>query len=115
MAIRGTDFVLNPEKMDKEYMLVEVSEWTDFDTKQILGSSYIVLVPKLQFEKIRVNVKSAAPIVTKEDLAAQGQIPITFEGLRTWASVYNGRLSVKAEAAGAAIAPTKSNKPPEVK
>ena len=101
MAIRGSDFVLNPEKMDKEYMLVEVSEWTDFDTKQKLGFSYVVLVPKLQFEKIRVNVRSVAPIVIKEDLAAQGQIPITFEGLRTWASVYNGRLSVKAEAAKA--------------
>ena len=101
MAIKGTDFVLNPEKMDKEYMLVEVADWLDFDTKAKLGFNYIVLFPKLQFEKIRVSVRSDTPIATKEDLAAKGQIPITFEGLRTWASVYNGRLSVKAEAAKA--------------
>jgi len=29
VAIRGTDFVLNPSKLEKEYMLVEVSECTD--------------------------------------------------------------------------------------
>ena len=109
MAIRGTDFALSPEKMDKEYMLVEVNEWMDFDTKAQLGYNYVVLFPKLQFEKIRVSVRSLTPIATKDDLTASGQIPVAFEGLRTWASVYNGRLSVKAEATGAMIV-TKPNK-----
>jgi len=98
MAIKGTDFVLSPEKMDREYMLVEVSDWTNFDTKEKLGVSYTVLLPKLQFEKVRVNVPDLRPIVSKEELEQRGQIPITFEGLQTWASVYNGRLSVKAKA-----------------
>jgi len=114
MAIRGSDFVLSPDKMDKEYMLVEVNEWMDFDTKAQLGFNYVVLFPKLQFEKIRVSVRSLTPIATRDDLAASGQIPVTFEGLRTWASVYNGRLSVKAEATGAAIV-TRQSKPPEAK
>ena len=111
MATKGTDFVLSSEKMEREYMLVEVSDWLDFDTKAKLGFNYIVLFPKLQFEKIRVSVRSDTPIATKEDLATKGQIPITFEGLYTWASVYNGRLSVKAEAAKA----TRVSKSPEAK
>jgi len=38
--IRGTDFVLNPSKLEKEYMLVEVSDWTDFNR-----INYTVLLP----------------------------------------------------------------------
>ena len=37
-------------------------------------------------------------IVTNEELEQKGQIPVSFDGLHTWASLYNGRLSVKAEA-----------------
>lgn len=98
MGIRGTDFVLVPAKTEREYQLVEVTDWVDYDTKEKLGFNYIVLFPKLQFEKVRVAVKANIAIASKEELIQQGQIPITFEGLRTWASVYNGRLSVKSEA-----------------
>lgn len=31
--IRGSDFVLNPGKLEKEFALVEVLEWTNWDTK----------------------------------------------------------------------------------
>ena len=86
MSIRGTDFILSPEKAEKEYMLVEVNEWTDFNTKERLGVQYVVLFPKLQYEKVKVGVKAPTPIVTKEELAEHGQIPVTFEGLKTWAS-----------------------------
>jgi len=109
--IRGTDFILNPSKLEKEYMLVEVSEWTDFNTKEKLGVNYTVLLPRLQFEKVRVNVPDIHPVVSKEELAQQGQIPVSFEGLQTWASVYNGRLSIKAEATGM----RRQSKLPEVK
>ena len=118
MAIRGTDFTLSPDKLDREYMLVEVNDWLDYNTKEKLGYHYIVLLPKLQYEKVRVSVRSNYPIATKDDLAAQGQMPVTFEGLRTWASVYNGRLSVKAEAMEARIVERPKitpTKPPEVK
>ena len=76
--IRGNDFILNPDKLQEEFQLVEVSDWVDFSTKEKLGFYYTVLLPKLKFEK--------------------GQIPVSFDGLHTWASLYNGRLSVKAEA-----------------
>lgn len=96
--LRGTDFILNPDKLEKELQLVEVSEWSDFNTKEKLGFYYTVLFPKLKFEKVKIGVKAAHPIVSNEELDQKGQIPVVFEGLRTWASLYNGRLSVKAEA-----------------
>lgn len=97
--VRGTDFILNPNKFEKEFMLVEVNEWSDFNTKEKLGFYYTVLFPKLKFEKIKVAVKAAHPIVSNEELEQKGQIPVMFEGLHTWASLYDRRLSAKAEAA----------------
>ena len=43
-------------------------------------------------------VKATNQLVSNEELEQKGQIPVSFEGLHTWASLYNGRLSVKAEA-----------------
>ena len=28
--IRGNDFILNPDKLQEEFQLVEVSDWVDF-------------------------------------------------------------------------------------
>ena len=56
--IRGTDFVLNPDKLEEQFQLVEVSEWIDYNTKEKLGFYYTVLFPKLKFEKIKVGVKN---------------------------------------------------------
>ena len=78
--IRGNDFILNPDKLQEEFQLVEVSDWVDFSTKEKLG------------------IKANTAIVTNEELEQKGQIPVSFDGLHTWASLYNGRLSVKAEA-----------------
>jgi len=99
--LRGTDFILNPGKLETEFQLVEVSEWVDYNTKAKLGFNYTVLFPKLKFEKVKVGVKANHPIVSADELEQKGQISITFEGLETWASLYNGRLSVKAEATNA--------------
>lgn len=96
--IRGSDFILNPNKLETQFQLVEVSEWVDFSTKEKLGIYYTVLFPKLKFEKVKVGVKATSQIISNEELEQKGQIPVSFEGLRTWASLYNGRLSVKAEA-----------------
>ena len=82
--IRGNDFILNPDKLQEEFQLVEVSDWVDFST--------------LKFEKVKVGIKANTAIVTNEELEQKGQIPVSFDGLHTWASLYNGRLSVKAEA-----------------
>ena len=89
--IRGNDFILNPDKLQEEFHLVEV-------TKEKLGFYYTVLLPKLKFEKVKVGIKANTAIVTNEELEQKGQIPVSFDGLHTWASLYNGRLFVKAEA-----------------
>jgi len=96
--LKGTDFTLDVTKLDKDFQLVEISEWTDFNTKEKLGFSYTVILPKMKFEKLKVNVKADYPIVTGEELEVEGQITIKFENLKTWASVFNGRLNAKAEA-----------------
>ena len=98
MPIRGKDFTLDSTKLEKEYQLVELSEWIDYNTKEKLGFHYTVILPKLKFEKLKVSVKAEYPIITNEELEQQGQIPVSFENLVTWASVYSGRLSAKAEA-----------------
>lgn len=96
--LRGNDFILNPNRMEDKFQLVEVTEWVDFNTKEKLGFYYTVLFPKLKFEKIKIGVKGAYPIITNEELEQKGQIQVSFEELHTWASLYNGRLSAKAEA-----------------
>ena len=90
--IRGNDFILNPDKLQEEFQLVEVSDWVDFSTKEKLGFYYTVLLPKLKFEKVKVGIKANTAIVTNEELEQKGQIPVSFDGLHTWASLYNGRL-----------------------
>ncbi len=32
--IRGNDFILNPDKLQEEFQLVEVSDWIDFFYKR---------------------------------------------------------------------------------
>ena len=96
--IRGSDFILNPSKLEEQYQLVEVSEWVDFSTKEKLGFYYTVLFPMLKFEKVNVGVRTSNQLISNEELEQKGQVPVLFEGLHTWASLYNGRLSVKAEA-----------------
>lgn len=96
--IRGNDFILNPDKLEKQYQLVEVSEWIDFTTKEKLGFYYTVLLPKLKYEKVKVGIRTTHQFISNEELEQKGQITISFDGLHTWASFYNGHLSVKAEA-----------------
>ena len=55
--IRGNDFILNPNNLEEQFQLVEVSNWVDFTTKEKLGFYYTVLFPKLKFEKVKVAVK----------------------------------------------------------
>lgn len=105
--IRGNDFILNPDKLEEQFQLVEVSDWIDYATKEKLGFYYTVLLPKLKFEKVKVGVRNTQQLVPNEELEQKGQVTVLFEGLHTWASLYNGRLSVKAEAVGIRKAGTK--------
>lgn len=74
--IRGTDFILNPDKLEEQFQLVEVSEWIDYNTKEKLGFYYTVLFPKLKFEKIKVGVKNANQLVSNEELEQRGQVTV---------------------------------------
>ena len=96
--ISAKDFILAQDKMEKEYQLVEVSKWNDFNTKQQLGFYYTVMFPKLKYEKIRVGIKMEYPAVSNEELEQVGQIPVIFDGLIVRGSLYNGRFSARAEA-----------------
>ena len=64
--IRGNDFILNPDKLQEEFQLVEVSDWVDFSTKEKLGFYYTVLLPKLKFEKVKVGIKANTAIINKK-------------------------------------------------
>lgn len=96
--LRGTDFILNPMKLEEEFQLVEISEWSDFHTKERLGFYYTILLPKLKFEKLKVGIRGTHPLITNDELEEKGQITVRFEGFRTWGSLYQNRLSAKAEA-----------------
>ena len=95
---KGQDFVLDPNLLEKDFQLVEVADWIDFNSKEKLGTNYTVLLPKCRFEKIKVGIKNSTPIISADELAQKGQVAVVIDGLQTKASLYNGRLSVKAEA-----------------
>ncbi len=96
--LRAKDFVLSPNKMESEYQLVEVSRWNEYGTDKHLGFNYVVLFPKLQFEKVKIEVKGTTQLVTNEELEKCGQIPVKFANLTVSANLYQGRLSAKGQA-----------------
>ena len=96
--LNGKDFILNPNKLEKEFQLVEISPWTDYTTKAKVGFYYTVRFPKLKFEKMKVGIKSKRPIISNQELEDKGQVSVVFDNLETRGSLYNGHLSVKAEA-----------------
>ncbi len=73
--IRGSDFILNPSKLEEQFQLVEVSEWVDFSTKEKLGFYYTVLFPKLKFEKVKIGVRTANQLISNEELEKKGKFP----------------------------------------
>lgn len=62
-----------------------------------LGKEPVMFFPRT-LDLPATGIKANTAIVTNEELEQKGQIPVSFDGLHTWASLYNGRLSVKAEA-----------------
>lgn len=71
--IRGNDFILNPDKLQEEFQLVEVSDWVDFSTKEKLGFYYTVLLPKLKFEKVKVGIKANQRLLPTKNLNKKGR------------------------------------------
>ena len=87
--IRGNDFILNPNKLEEQFQLVEVSEWVDFSTKEKLGFYYTVLLPKLKFEKVKVGVRANTQLVSNEELEQNRQLQPPFKEVlqRSWCSL----------------------------
>lgn len=96
--LKASDFILNPRKMETNYQLVEVNEWKDYETKKPMGFFYIVLFPKLQYEKVKVGIKADSPIITNEELKQFGTIPVEFDNLEVTAVLYEKRFSAKGTA-----------------
>ena len=47
---------------------------------------------------MKVGIKSKRPIISNQELEDKGQVSVVFDNLETRGSLYNGHLSVKAEA-----------------
>lgn len=79
MAIKINDLVLPKEKLEKKYQVVQVTRWQK--DGEALGWTYECVLPKLRFEKVSVKVASEFPVISKEELEAQGMALVSFEGL----------------------------------
>lgn len=87
MTIKISDLVLPNDKLEKEYQVVQVTQWRKDEKK--LGWNYECILPKLRFEKIKVKVASELPVISQEELAEQGLAVVTFDNLevRPWGRV----------------------------
>ena len=93
--IKAKNFILASDKLEKEYLLVEVSNWNDYETQAHMGFYYQVLFPKLQSEKIKIAIKGEKPYVTNEELCKSGGVWVKFNNLTVQGSMYNGVFSAK--------------------
>lgn len=87
MTIKISDLVLPKDKLEKEYQVVQVTQWRKDDEK--LGWNYECILPKLRFEKIKVKVSSELPVISQEELAEEGLAVVAFDNLevRPWGRV----------------------------
>ncbi|MGX7173335.1 hypothetical protein [Enterococcus ratti] len=79
MPVKISDLVLPQNKLEKEYQVVQVTKWQK--EGDVLGWTYECVLPKLRFEKVSVKVESEFPVISKEELEAQGMALISFEDL----------------------------------
>lgn len=79
MAIKISDLILPENKLEKEYQVVQVTEWKK--EGEHIGWNYECILPKLRFEKITVKVESNLPALSQEELEKQGLGLVSFENL----------------------------------
>ncbi|WP_368901734.1 hypothetical protein [Oceanobacillus oncorhynchi] len=110
MPIKINDLVLPKEKLEKEYQVVQVTQWMKDGEK--LGWNYECILPKLRFEKIKVKVPSEFPVISQEELAKDGLATVTFEDLevRPWGRVNGSFINygLSASATSATLVPKKT-------
>ena len=63
-----SDLTLSEKVLEKQYSVVQVSEWTERNGDELVkkGWKYEVVLPKLRFEKFSIKVESQYPVVTQK-------------------------------------------------
>ena len=93
-----SDLTLSEKVLEKQYSVVQVSEWTERNGDELVkkGWKYEVVLPKLRFEKFSIKVESQYPVVTQEELEEKGSITVLFDNLviKPYATANNGFVSI---------------------
>lgn len=96
--IKISDLSLSDKVLEKQYSVVQVSEWTERNGEELLrkGWKYEVVLPKLRFEKFFIKVESQLPTITQEELETKGAVNMTFDNLviKPYATSNNGFVSI---------------------
>lgn len=96
--IKISDLTLSEKVLEKQYSVVQVSEWTERNGDELVkkGWKYEVVLPKLRFEKFSIKVESQYPVVTQEELEEKGSITVLFDNLviKPYATSNNGFASI---------------------
>ena len=96
--IKISDLTLSEKVLEKQYSVVQVSEWTERNGDELVkkGWKYEVVLPKLRFEKFSIKVESQYPVVTQEELEEKGSIIVLFDNLviKPYATSNNGFVSI---------------------
>jgi hypothetical protein len=64
--IKISDLSLSDKVLEKQYSVVQISEWTERNGEEVVkkGWKYEVVLPKLRFEKFLIKNESQIPIIT---------------------------------------------------
>ena len=64
--IKISDLSLSDKVLEKQYSVVQISEWTERNGEEAAkkGWKYEVVLPKLRFEKFLIKNESQIPIIT---------------------------------------------------
>ena len=96
--IKISDLSLSDKVLEKQYSVVQVSEWTERNGEEVVkkGWKYEVVLPKLRFEKFSIKIGSQFPIITQEELETKGTVNMTFDNLiiKPYATANNGFVTI---------------------
>ena len=94
--IKISDLSLSDKVLEKQYSVVQVSEWTERNEVVKKGWKYEVVLPKLRFEKFSIKIESQFPIITQEELETKGTVNMTFDNLiiKPYATANHGFVTI---------------------
>ena len=76
--IKISDLSLSDKVLEKQYSVVQVSEWTERNGEEVVkkGWKYEVVLPKLRFEKFSIKIESHNLIIKPYATANNGFVTI---------------------------------------